>query len=243
MTGRRILWLMIACCVISLKPPIASAVVIGLLCLNFIVLCWRISRVQPSATIAVTEAFSDEPLTAWKCAYLTERQPEPFESFVSKKFYRAIDTAKCDSLSAPPPPHEKSDHRCGFYAYMKRQKCTNQHRKAPQSVILEVELYGEVIEGTLDVYRSQFQRVMKVFVPDICAFCLWPIPRPAAGFATGEADLRKSPRRLLPACHKHLRKSRRAPTFNLTDMQQHVGTEVGWYHTIFSRLSHVLWRA
>ncbi len=148
--------------------------------------------------------------------------------------YSTTDVARCRSGHNHPSPDNLC--LCGFYGIKRRSLLSKikgnwrpGRNASTQLFILEVEHYGKVVESIFG-YRSEKQRVLKVFAKKRCAFCTiycrhkpFYRRREAIGFAVYKSPFDVN-RIVLPVCKKHSPKR----IITIQDVADGLGTEVAW---------------
>lgn len=181
----------------------------------------------------VEDVFGETPLSGWKVARV-QIGDKPFVPIVSPHRYAATETAHCEKGGDGPPPHDNEPlHHCGFYAYLDRRSAVEHSFLRPDRALLQVELYGLVIEGTRKILRAQYQRVMGISFAPACDVCVWPIPRPAVAFSANRQGF------VRPTCGRHEPPD---ALMSLADVRNLVKTGVSWQDNSLSRWSGRLWR-
>lgn len=146
-----------------------------------------------------------------------------FKSLVQDYHFRpkAVEAFCTRGFSHVPP----ADHcTCGFYSlrdFQKLKEATTAIIK-PNSAVLEVRVFGGVIEGKNGL-RSQHQIVEKVWLPMACSrsFCRCRAVRFVATFRNDN----KIRTQLMPYCERH---TPDGITFTVQDLRDGLKTEVEW---------------
>lgn len=121
---------------------------------------WSNQPGQPIKEIPPLEVVKQtEPVKAWKLASGVDLTNKVIYPINQPSPYKFEDHAGCNKEIMGHSALSPDEHcHCGFYAV----KNLNSSELYEGTFILEVELYGKIIEGELG-YRAQYQRVLDIF--------------------------------------------------------------------------------
>lgn len=156
-----------------------------------------------------------EECRGWKTATIGLQDGEVLFTGVFKGTYGAEAVATCELGKDHPAP--RADCTCGFHVYHEKERARRKQRQCATSALLEVELYGTVVEHEYGA-RGEEQSILAVHVDPRCTRCT----RRAAGLV---AQDRREQTVLVPSCE---RCSCDRYLWTLPELAQKCGTEVRW---------------